>query len=629
MRFLTLIALLSGLEIAAGQTPARQPLSTAALETLEDPPSFIWRTGSSPRMVSQHGGFTSYQVNVGANGQNITGDAANETSISVDPTNPLRMAIGWRQFNTVNSNFRQGGWAYTSNGGVSWTFPGVLDGSFRSDPVLGSDAAGSFLYLSLVPNFYDDIWRSITSGESWFRLGPATGGDKQWFTIDTTNSSGRGFQYQSWSTAGNNWGGRQFSRSVDGGSTWMDPIDIPNAPSWGMLDVDTNGNLFVSGVNMQSGQLWCVRSTDAKSAAVVPSFDQSTNVELGGFMAPGALINPQGLTGQVFIAVDRSGTSTNNNVYMLASVQPYGASQGTDVMFAKSTNGGQTFSAPRRINDDATNPNKWHWFGALAVAPNGRIDVVWLDTRNAANNTDSQLFYSYSADGGESWSPNVAVSDPFNPFLGYPNQQKMGDYITLVSDVSGGNVAYCATFNLEQDIYYVRVGPRIATPTRVVSRKLHNGVPFDVELPLTGLPAVECRTGGGSSDYQLVVSFPTDVSLGTATVTAGAGSVSSASTSGTDVVVNLTGVTHAQTLRVSLLGLNDGSKTGNLDVPLSLLIGDTTSDRAVNSGDATQTRARSGQTTGLSNFRNDLNGDGTINAGDATVVRSRTGTVIR
>src|SRR4029434_2121843 len=124
--------------------------------------------------------------------------------------------------------------------------------------------------------------------------------------------------------------------------------------------------------------------------------------------------------------------------------------------------GGLTFSAPLRINDDPVNQDKWHWFGTLAVAPSGRIDVVWLDTRNAANNTDSQLFYSYSTDGGVTWAPNVAVSNSFNPFLGYPAQNKMGDYITIVSDNSGGNVAYAATFNSEEDVYFVRVAPAAA-----------------------------------------------------------------------------------------------------------------------------------------------------------------------
>jgi hypothetical protein len=61
-------------------------------------------------------------------------------------------------------------------------------------------------------------------------------------------------------------------------------------------------------------------------------------------------------------------------------------------MFVRSTDGGQTFSAPHRINDDPTPQSKWHWIGKFSVAPNGRLDAVWYDTRNAANNIDSQLF---------------------------------------------------------------------------------------------------------------------------------------------------------------------------------------------------------------------------------------------
>ena len=128
------------------------------------------------------------------------------------------MAIGWRQFNSVASNFRQAGWGYTTNGGATWTFPGVLENNvFRSDPVLASDNVGTFFYLSLLQTFFDDMWRSLNGGMSWTNIAPATGGDKQWFTIDNTNSIGHGFQYQAWSTAGNNFGGRQFTRSIDGG----------------------------------------------------------------------------------------------------------------------------------------------------------------------------------------------------------------------------------------------------------------------------------------------------------------------------------------------------------------------------------------------------------------------------
>jgi hypothetical protein len=455
-----IIALLAAPLVASAQAFPRKSLSEGHLEHIQDPPAVIVpkRLEVTPQMVSPFGPYTSYQANVDASGNNIVGDAANEPSLCVDPTNPNRMSIGWRQFNSVTSNFRQAGWAFTSNGGTTWTFPGVLQNNvFRSDPVLNADSSGRFYYLSLLENFFDDIWRSIDGGVDWEDLGQATGGDKQWFTIDNTNSPGRGFQYQCWSTAGNNYNGRQFSRSTDGGLTWRDPVGIPQTPIWGTLDVDTNGNVFTSGVNPNTGQIWCIRSSNANNPAVKPTFDRSTPVNLGGQVVSGEVINPAGIVGQINLAVDHSGTGTNNNIYMLASLQRAGAFNGTDVMFVRSTNGGQTFSSPIRINDDPVNPSKWHWFAAMAVAPSGRIDCVWLDTRNAANNTDSQLFYSFSSDAGQTWSPNVPVSSLFNPFLGYPNQNKMGDYITVVSDNSGANVAYTATFNGEEDVYFLHI----------------------------------------------------------------------------------------------------------------------------------------------------------------------------
>src|SRR5207245_11412143 len=140
--------------------------------------------------------------------------------------------------------------------------------------------------------------------------------------------------------------------------------------------------------------------------------EQVNQVNLGGVRF-GGNVNPGGLTAQIFMAVDRSGGPTNNNVYMLCSVRPPSYSNGTDVMFARSTNGGASFSSPVRINDDPTT-NKWHWFGTFSVAPNGRLDAVWYDTRNAPNNLLSQLFYYYSTDGLVPWSANFAVRQSFD-----------------------------------------------------------------------------------------------------------------------------------------------------------------------------------------------------------------------
>jgi hypothetical protein len=165
------------------------------------------------------------------------------------------------------------------------------------------------------------------------------------------------------------------------------------------------------------------------------------------------------LIGQTNVAVDRSFGPLHGNVYVMASLVPNGGGNGSDVLFARSENDGQTWSTAVRVNDDPANAGDWHWLAAMSVAPNGRIDAMWADTRNSGQFNVSQLFYSYSWDGGVTWADNVAASPSFNSSLGWPQQNKMGDYYTMVSDLTGSEAAYTATFNGEQDVYHVRLYP--------------------------------------------------------------------------------------------------------------------------------------------------------------------------
>src|SRR5213592_4110014 len=292
--FVCLISLVA-LASAPGQlAPTRKVPRNEPLEKYDNPPAPPRKIETSPRMISQFGLFTSYQVNVDQNGQNIIGDAANECAISVDPTDGNKMTIAWRQFNSVLSNFRQAGWGYTTDGGAAWTFPGVLEnGVFRSDPVTNSDETGTFFYLSLQSDvnlsfFCENMWRSTNGGQSWTELQAdrlAGGGDKEWFTIDKTAGPGHGFQYQSDDGINCSGGGVEFQRSTDGGVTWQAPIVVPNSPDLGTLDVDTNGNLFVGGEGFST--FWCVRSSNAQIGGQTPTFDQSTQVNMGGSIGSG------------------------------------------------------------------------------------------------------------------------------------------------------------------------------------------------------------------------------------------------------------------------------------------------------------------------------------------------------
>lgn len=436
------------------------PPPDAHHEVLDDPPAAPedLPTQRSPALRWTRNGYVSVQVNVDANGDNIVGDAANEPSIAVDPTDSMHKVIGWRQFDSITSNFRQAGYGYTTDGGETWTFPGVIDpGVFRSDPVLDFDADGNFYYNSLtnVGGYWCNVYRSFDGGATWDNGTYAEGGDKQWMCIDRSGGLGHGNIYSAWNLFFSICSG-DFTGSRDGGDSFFSCINIPDAPRWGTMMVGPDGEVYVAGEGAQ-----IAKSTTLQDPGIAPQFDFSANVNLGGSTISSSGPNPGGLLGQVYVGVDASDGPTRGNVYLCASVDPSG-SDPMDVMFARSTDGGQTWSSPVRINDDPAGNGAWQWFATMSVAPNGRIDVVWNDTRANPGTYLSELYYSYSEDAGTTWAPNVAVSPSFDPHLGWPDQNKIGDYYEMISDELGADVAYSATFNGEQDVYYLRIGDSVS-----------------------------------------------------------------------------------------------------------------------------------------------------------------------
>jgi hypothetical protein len=298
--------------------------------------------------------------------------------------------------------------------------------------------------------------------------------------IDTTSGMGRGNLYQIWSPEANVYTNRNFifTRSTDGGTNWMAAIRVPHSPHFGTLDVGPEGELYIFGASTDSAGFVMDRSTNARNILASPMIDLTTTVPLGGMQAIGG-INPEGLLGQAWVAVDKSTAATHGNVYVLCSVTTNSGSY-CDVMFSRSVDHGQTWSAPVRINDDSLTQQAYHWFGTLSVAPNGRVDACWNDTRHSSNNSRSELYYSWSFDGGSTWAPNRAISPSFNHSLGYPLQNKMGDYMAMVSLEEGACIAYTATFNGEEDIYFVRAELPILASVTMASDAAHirwNSVP--------------------------------------------------------------------------------------------------------------------------------------------------------
>jgi trimeric autotransporter adhesin len=188
-----------------------------------------------------------------------------------------------------------------------------------------------------------------------------------------------------------------------------------------------------------------------------------------------------------------------------------------------------------------------------------------------------------------------------------------------------GNL-YIADFANRRVRRVEKVGPTMLQT--VVSRKTHGSAgTFDVDLPLTGSPGIECRSGGANGDYTMVFSFVNALTgAGGATVTSGNGSVSSAkidSSNAHNYIVNLTGVTNAQTINVTLNNMTDsaGNSGSAVSARMGVLLGDVNASGVVTSGDTNLCKAQALQPVTSANFRNDVNASGAITTGDVNIIK--------
>ena len=347
------------------------------------------RAGGCPNSVVR-GAYTSVQVNTDVRGCNIVGDAANEPSIAVSVRDPRNIATAWRQFDTLASDFRQAGHAYSHDGGHSWVFPGVLQpGVFRTDPVLDAAPDGGLYYFGFSfgpPTFF----ASSDGGRTWEERGELAGFDKPWMTVDRSDGVGRGNIYV--------WGASsKFWRSSNSGTTFESFVtgafnSIPLT-----LAVQLDGTLIVA-----AGGVAISVSRDAQYAASEPTFEYLGYAADGWYGSQiGIEPNPCGLMGQTWVATDHSQGTTRGNVYLLGTVRVGSfAQEDLDVWFVRSNDGGVTWSEVVRVNDDPVTSGAYQWFAMMSVASNGRIDAVWNDTRNSGQANLSELYYSFSTDAG-------------------------------------------------------------------------------------------------------------------------------------------------------------------------------------------------------------------------------------
>ena len=256
----------------------------------------------------------------------------------------------------------------------------------------------------------------------------------------------------------------------------------------------------------------------------------------------------------------------------------------------------------------------------------GREMIIWGGGSFPGGDLNTGSRYAPGTDG---WTPMTTISAPFA--RAEHTAVWAGDQMIV-----WGGVSYNTGFLLNTGGVY-RAQPSEPLVQSAVSRKTQgNAGSFDLDLPLDGTVAMECRGGGGSGDYTIVLTFLANVSVSgnpQATVTSGKGTIGSGGvsnggmvvTSGNVVTIPLTNVANAQTIEVTLNNVNGST---NVTIPMSVLVGDVNGNATVNASDVALIKAHSGQPVDATTYRFDVTADGNINATDVALVKASSGTAL-
>ncbi len=124
--------------------------------------------------------------------------------------------------------------------------------------------------------------------------------------------------------------------------------------------------------------------------------------------------------GEANLGWDHSGGPHSGRVYAIWTQESPNGSNNTDILLQYSDDGGTTWTAPVRLNDDQTANSQF--MPAIAVDQStGDVAVSWYDCRNDLGtggtgdtdgipNDDAQIWATYSTDGGVAFAPNFRVS---------------------------------------------------------------------------------------------------------------------------------------------------------------------------------------------------------------------------
>ncbi len=134
------------------------------------------------------------------------------------------------------------------------------------------------------------------------------------------------------------------------------------------------------------------------------------------------------------MAVDLSDSCTRGTIYIVTSQKDLlPAGTDPDIILRKSIDGGLTWSAGIRVNQDALNNGKYQFFPGITVDEFGGVNIIFYDDRNTTSDS-SGVFLARSTDAGNTWFEYEISDHNFKPTaIGGLGQGYMGDNIDITS----------------------------------------------------------------------------------------------------------------------------------------------------------------------------------------------------
>lgn len=371
-----------------------------------------------------------------------------ESFIARDYVNPQFLTAA---SNNIGGSGRQKQF-FSTDSGTTWSkteLPLAPGRAFQSDPALAFASDGTAWTATLGidaggASIQNQVYKSTNHGATWTFVATVSVGDnndKELMWIDPqTGSAFKDNIYVTWDVTG---GGMRFARSTDHGSTWSSVSSLSSDGAIGAhLTTGPAGELYVAWPDTNSRQLKVRKSTDGgatfAAARVIATTNDSFEVVIPSMCRRKALI-------YLSLGVDRSSGPGRGTVYASwtdrdsAAADPGCAgitsTANTNVYFSSSSDGGNTWSAPKIIHANPASTDQFNQW--MDVDPDdGSLHVIFYNTKDDPGRRKTHLYYITSTDRGATWVDETQISTAQTDETvsgADPNGNQYGDYNGLVA----------------------------------------------------------------------------------------------------------------------------------------------------------------------------------------------------